>query len=214
MSEKRARQPIVRYVGYEGNNEWTNDEKILLLKGLKKYGHKDVPSIAKLVPSKSPIAVKTMILNTMMAARRSTKPGRKPPINMWLERTSLDDTNSLIPQALKFISLFERHPAAENCGGCDLRAAYDFVSRMTRNQPTAELSTNTRRIIFKAISKTVSKMRLSSPESLFQSINNVTKTASQKDYTRHTKTQSNIGPHKVLQELNKFMVPTEQLRMS
>ncbi|XP_046409725.1 uncharacterized protein LOC124297368 [Neodiprion virginianus] len=212
MSEKRVHQPVVRYKGYEANNEWTNDEKVLLLKGLKKYGHKDISSIAKLVPSKSPVAVKTMILNTMMAARRSTKPGRTPPINMWLERTSLDDTNSLIPQALQFISLFERHPAAANCGGCDLRAAYDYVSRMTRNQPTAELSTNTRRIIFKAISKTVSKMRLSSPESLFQAINNVNKTALQKDYTHNTKTQHNAGPHKVLQELNTFMVPTVQLR--
>lgn len=122
MSGKRKPQPRIQYESYEPpKTVWSKEEKRLLLKGFKKYGHTDIQNLAKLIPSKSQTAIKSMIVNTMTAARRSTRPIKTPPIDMWLEQTSLDDTNSLISQAIYFISLFERHPNPVQCNGCDLR---------------------------------------------------------------------------------------------
>lgn len=119
---KRVSHPVVRYEGLESlNNVWSTADKRALLNALQKHGHMDIKKLSEALPHKSPKAIKNMIVSTMTAARRSTKTGQTPPIDMWLEQASSDETNALIPQALLFISLFERHPPPELCDGCDLR---------------------------------------------------------------------------------------------
>lgn len=215
MSKKRTPQPVIRYEDDQVHNKtWSEADKRVLLSGLKKHGHTDIKSLAKILPNKSPAAIKAMITSLMLAARRSTKENKIPPIDMWLAQSSIDETNSLIPQALSFISMFERHPRPEECGGCDLRAAYDYIYRMTEGHPMVAMPTKTRRIVYRVISKTVSKLRLKSPETLLMLINNLYKSTSRKDYTRRPQRPQKIGPCTLIHELNTFMVPSDQLRIS
>lgn len=90
--------------------KWTRSEKLLLLKGLKLYSHKNVASISTLIPNRSQENIEAMI-NELKIRSKGTKKD-KQPINDWLQSELFKNKNTLIRQALLFICLFEKHSSS------------------------------------------------------------------------------------------------------
>ncbi|XP_012287423.1 uncharacterized protein LOC105703534 isoform X3 [Orussus abietinus] len=102
-----------------GRKPWTVKEKQKLLKGLRKYGHMDIHGMCKVLPGRTPGSIKAKI--NEYASRIRGKGDDLSPLETWLKSDIFQERDSIIPQALKLIQLFEKHPPSEKCAGCDFR---------------------------------------------------------------------------------------------
>ncbi|XP_020709193.2 uncharacterized protein LOC105688161 [Athalia rosae] len=214
MSETSRRRTRTYCKGFHPSTSWTEDEKLVLLDSLKKYGHTNIASIASTLPTKSLAAVRSMINVTMQSVRRDMQQINKSPIDQWLDKTCMDDTNQVISKALLYISMFGNHPCPKDADGFNFRDAYNFLYRMTCGDAVVTLPPATRKRIYAIISKVVSKLRLRPTRKLLQSINHRQQHFnSHKVSGRTNSTKTRVGPCKLLDDLNVFMVPHEQLFM-
>ncbi|XP_034950194.1 uncharacterized protein [Chelonus insularis] len=127
--------------------KWDEDEKTTLLSALQKYGYTDIDNIAKEFPHKTKAAVRAMI-NKLYAIAQKSNTTQSDHIDAWLESEYFSNTNTMIPEALRFISLFEDHPPPEDSAGCDFKALYDLLHRATLGQPFINSTPMTLETIF------------------------------------------------------------------
>ncbi|KAK0180735.1 hypothetical protein PV327_003089 [Microctonus hyperodae] len=113
------------------NIAWTEKEKKTLLAALKKFGYTDIQNISNELPSKSKSALRIMINKLRLAAKKCTS-RRESQIDLWLESGLFDEDDTVIPQILKFISIFENHPSFNENPGCNFKVIYDILSQATR----------------------------------------------------------------------------------
>ncbi|XP_008551961.1 uncharacterized protein LOC103574322 [Microplitis demolitor] len=131
---------------------WDQQEKSILLRALKKYGYTDIDNIAKEFPYKSLAAVRTMINKLHLAAKKNSTV-KKVQLDEWLNSGFFDSTDTMIPEAFKFISIFENHPTPEQSAGCDFRSLYDLLHRTTLGQPPVDITQMTVETLFYVLNK-------------------------------------------------------------
>jgi hypothetical protein len=100
--------------------KWTENEKRILLKGLKKYGSKSVKKLNPLLPSKSTNSILQMIRKYRTIAELGKKDVNSP-LDVWLRSGIFSGENILLSEALLFIHLFEKHPPPEETAGFDIK---------------------------------------------------------------------------------------------
>lgn len=103
---------------FESNIEWSTKDKKILLEALKKYGSEDISAISKMLPNISPENIKSKISEYSQMAE-----GEDELLNKWLKCGLYEPRDSLIPEALLFIQLFEDHPPPSE-SGYDFRYTY------------------------------------------------------------------------------------------
>ncbi|XP_044588233.1 uncharacterized protein LOC123267582 [Cotesia glomerata] len=124
---------------YYKRKHWDEQEKTTLLRALKKYGYKDIENIAKEFPYKTPAAVRTMINKLHLAAKKNSTV-KKVQLDEWLKSGYFNNTDTMIPEALKIISEVEDHPLREQSADCDFMALYDLLHRITQGQPAVDVT--------------------------------------------------------------------------
>lgn len=100
---------------------WSEKDKWKLLRALKKYGYEDLENIYKEFPCKTEGAVKMKINKLHRSAERCNLKKKESQLDAWIDSGLFSDTDDSIPLALKFISLFEKHPSPYDSAGCDFR---------------------------------------------------------------------------------------------
>lgn len=105
---------------------WTEKEKKTLLIALKKFGYTDIQNISNELPSKSKPALRIMINKLRLAAKKCTS-RRENQIDMWLDSGLFNEHDTVIPQILKFISIFENHPSLDKSPGCNFKYVNSLV---------------------------------------------------------------------------------------
>ncbi|KAK0079379.1 hypothetical protein PV325_001340 [Microctonus aethiopoides] len=128
------------------NIPWTEKEKKTLLIALKKFGYTDIQNISNELPSKSKPALRIMINKLRLAAKKCTS-GKENQIDMWLDSGLFNEHDTVIPQILKFISIFENHPSLDKSPGCNFKVIYDILSQATLGIVPADTSQNECEII-------------------------------------------------------------------
>ncbi|XP_015586325.1 uncharacterized protein LOC107263527 [Cephus cinctus] len=152
MTSKKKSNKLSNATDNTATVVWTKAEKCALLKSLKKYGHKDISKIAETIPSKSQSDIKILIDKFTKQARCKKHIKTESPIDNWLASGMFPDTDTLIPEALLFIQLYEKHPPEEQTGGCNLREVYNFLYRMVLGQPTVGISPEVEKTVYYLIS--------------------------------------------------------------
>ena len=99
---------------------WTESEKRLLLKGLKKYGSNNPMKIKLLLPNKTISSIQQMIRKYEAIAELGKK-AVNSPLDVWIRSGLFSGDNTMIPEALLFINKFEDHPPPEETAGFDLK---------------------------------------------------------------------------------------------
>ncbi|XP_033347194.1 uncharacterized protein LOC117232127 [Bombus vosnesenskii] len=110
----------------KSNKLWTNNDKKILLEGLKKYGAENVEAISKMLPNMSFEDIKWKIAEYSEMAEYLYE---HELINNWMNCGMFEPGDSLIPEALLFIHLFEKHPSPSEAEGFNFRAIYNFLYR-------------------------------------------------------------------------------------
>lgn len=99
---------------------WTREEKILLFKAIKSYGHEDINHISEMLPLKSLESISDK-LNDIITSAENTKNAEEYSLSAWLHCGLFDKKPNLLPQALLFIHLFEKQPLITKNSSCDFR---------------------------------------------------------------------------------------------
>lgn len=99
---------------------WTEYEKKVLLRGLREHGSEDIESLQSLLPNKTCISIVRMIRKYQAIAELGKK-NINSPLDIWLRSGLFEDRDSMIPEALLFIHLFEKHPPIEETAGFDVK---------------------------------------------------------------------------------------------
>ncbi|XP_076171900.1 uncharacterized protein LOC143148939 isoform X2 [Ptiloglossa arizonensis] len=102
---------------FKSNIEWNNNDKRILLEALKKYGSENVPAISNMLLHIPPQVIKAKISEYSVMAKDLYE---NELLNKWLKCGLYKPGDSLIPEALLFIQLFENHPPPSELEGCDL----------------------------------------------------------------------------------------------
>ncbi|XP_029047948.2 LOW QUALITY PROTEIN: uncharacterized protein LOC114878370 [Osmia bicornis bicornis] len=123
-------------------------DKKILLEALKKYGSEDISALSRMLPNISPKNIKSKISEYSQMAE-----GEVELLNKWLKCGLYEARDSLIPEALLFIQLFEDHPPPSE-SGYDFRAIYNFLYRSCVEEPPFfDLSSNDTDILYSLLSK-------------------------------------------------------------
>ncbi|KAL2720414.1 hypothetical protein V1478_010680 [Vespula squamosa] len=136
--------------------KWTRSEKLLLLKGLKLYSHKNVASISTLITNRSQENIEAMI-NELKIRSKAAKKDKQPLINDWLQSEPFKNKNTLIRQALLFICLFEKHSSSTD-RIYDYREIYRFLYKLTCGYETPKLPEQNQEILYEALSEVIKKI--------------------------------------------------------
>ncbi|XP_034184447.2 uncharacterized protein LOC117606269 [Osmia lignaria lignaria] len=133
---------------FESNMEWSTKDKKILLEALKKYGSEDISALSRMLPNISPKNIKSKISEYSQMAE-----GEVELLNKWLKCGLYEPRDSLLPEALLFIQLFEDHPPPSE-SGYDFRAIYNFLYRSCVEEPPFfDLSSNDTDILYSLLSK-------------------------------------------------------------
>ncbi|XP_031840744.1 uncharacterized protein LOC116430563 [Nomia melanderi] len=135
--------------------EWSDADKRTLLEALKKHGSNNITAISKMLPCISPENIKLKIseYSTMANNLYETE-----ILDEWLNSGIYKPGDSLIPEALLFIYLFEDHPTTE-ADGYDFRAIYKFLYRSCFEQPShLDLSEKDLNLLYYALYKVQNKV--------------------------------------------------------
>ncbi|XP_047345229.1 uncharacterized protein LOC124947296 [Vespa velutina] len=135
---------------------WTRSEKLLLLKGLKLYSHKNVASISTLIPNRSQENIEAMI-NELKIKSKAIKKDKQPLINNWLQSEPFKNKNTLIRQALLFICLFEKHSSSTD-RIYDYREIYRFLYKLSCGCEIPKLSDQNQEILYESLSEVIQKI--------------------------------------------------------
>lgn len=102
--------------------KWATKDKEILLQALKKYGSKNIEAISKLLPNIASQEIKTKISEYSELAKLLYE---DELLNKWLNCGLYKPGDSLIPQALLFIQLFENQPSTSESDGYDFRYVHN-----------------------------------------------------------------------------------------
>ncbi|CAL7940114.1 unnamed protein product [Xylocopa violacea] len=105
-------------------NKWNSKNKKILLEALKRYGPENIEAISKMLPSISSQDIKLKISEYSEEARKLYE---DELLNKWLNCGLYKSEDSLIPEALLFIYLFEDHPPPSEMDGYNIKAIYNFL---------------------------------------------------------------------------------------
>ncbi|KAK9294295.1 hypothetical protein QLX08_011047 [Tetragonisca angustula] len=110
----------------KSNTKWTNNDKKILLEGLKKYGSENIEAISEMLPNITFEDIRWKIAEYSEMAEHLYE---HKLINNWINCGLFESGDSLVPEALLFIHLFEKHPSPSETEGFDFRAIYNFLYR-------------------------------------------------------------------------------------
>ncbi|CAK9816519.1 hypothetical protein ANTPLA_LOCUS9000 [Anthophora plagiata] len=138
------------------NIKWNNKDKKILLEALKKYGSENIEAISKMLPNIPSQVIKSKISEYSLMAEHLCE---NELLNNWLKCGLYHPGDSLIPQALLFIQLFEEHPRPSEAEGYDIRAIYNFLYRSCFEQLSYfDLSSKDRDLLCFLLSKVEQKL--------------------------------------------------------
>lgn len=106
------------------NTKWNIKDKKILLEALQKYGSENIDAISKMLPNISLEDIKSTISKYSEIAKNLYE---EELLNKWLKCGLYQPEDSLIPEALLFIQLFENHPSPSELEGYDIRYVYMCV---------------------------------------------------------------------------------------
>lgn len=133
---------------------WSNNDKEILLAALEKYGSENIQAISKMLPKISPREIKSKILEYSEIAADLEN---HQCLDNWLKLYQPGD--SMIPEALLFISLFEEHPPPSKLEGHDIGAIYNFLYRSCYEETSlCDLSPKDRNLLFLLMAKVQQKV--------------------------------------------------------
>lgn len=101
--------------------EWDSHDKTVLLDALNKYGSKDIAAISKMLPNMPAEAIRSKISEYSTIAERLYE---NELIDKWTECGLYKPGDSVVPEALLCIGLFEDHPSPSEAGGYDFRYVF------------------------------------------------------------------------------------------
>ena len=99
---------------------WTVKDKMILYDALNKYGHKDIENIWSMLPHKTKGSLRIMI-NKLMRKAKLMFNEHAETLDTWFNSGLFADQTYPIPEVLKFIALFEKHPTVEESAGFDFK---------------------------------------------------------------------------------------------
>ena len=102
----------------KSNTKWTNNDKKILLEGLKKYGSENIEAISEMLPNITFEDIRWKIAEYSEMAEHLYE---HKLINNWINCGLFESGDSLVPEALLFIHLFEKHPSPSETEGFDFR---------------------------------------------------------------------------------------------
>ncbi|XP_015125063.1 uncharacterized protein LOC107046854 [Diachasma alloeum] len=181
FTKKHTEFPIEK----EKRTRWTDEDKEKLLSALKKYGYKDIDKICKDVPNKTKGAVRTFISKLNKEARASSYL-RERHVAHWVHTGSIQAPDTVVSQALKFISLFEEHPQPDECAGCDFRALYAVLSKVTLGHPPVDISRMTHETISYVMAKVIHEVWPYHQPEITEYIENMEQKKTRKTYSRRS----------------------------
>ncbi|XP_012058587.1 PREDICTED: uncharacterized protein LOC105621742 [Atta cephalotes] len=83
----------------------------------------------------------------------------KPSIVGWLRSNLFEESEYNVPMALLFISLYEQHSLPhQKETECDFSEVYQFLYKMTTNQPASQLSRNSAIVLHKLLSEIIDEI--------------------------------------------------------
>ncbi|XP_018372402.1 PREDICTED: uncharacterized protein LOC108767170 isoform X2 [Trachymyrmex cornetzi] len=83
----------------------------------------------------------------------------KPSIVGWLRSNVFEESECNVPMALLFIALYEQHSLPhQKKTECDFSEVYQFLYKMTTNQPAPQLSHNSATVLHKLLSEIIEEV--------------------------------------------------------
>ncbi|KOC60686.1 hypothetical protein WH47_07429 [Habropoda laboriosa] len=155
--QQKSDNYVTKSSNYESksNVKWSNKDKRILLEALKKYGSENVGAISKMLPNIPLQDIKTKIFEYSLMAKYLCE---NELLNNWLKCGLYHPEDSLIPEALLFIQLFEDHPSPSETEGYNIRAIYNFLYRSCFEQLSYyDLSSKDRDLLCFLLSKVEQK---------------------------------------------------------
>ncbi|XP_076284555.1 uncharacterized protein LOC143211034 isoform X1 [Lasioglossum baleicum] len=137
-SLRKNKKRKVHQIKEESKQSWSNTDKRTLLEALKKYGDENILAISEMLPHISPVNIKLKISEYSDLASIS----QENELDKWLNYGIYEPGDSLIPEALLFISLFEGQPSPVDADGYDFRAIYNFLYHLCLEESPSDLSEN------------------------------------------------------------------------
>ncbi|XP_053974284.1 uncharacterized protein LOC128885931 [Hylaeus anthracinus] len=158
---RKRKEQISNKSEVESRNEsrssikWSNRDKRILLEALKKYGSENITAISNTLLHIPPEAIKSKIAEYSGMAEELQE---NELLNNWLNCGSYKPGDSLIPEALLFIQLFENHPSPSEVEGYDFKAIYKFLYHSCLEQTSFfDLSRKDRNMLCSSLSKVENK---------------------------------------------------------
>lgn len=108
----------------KSNTKWNIKDKKILLEALQKYGSENIDAISKMLPNIPLEDIKSTISKYSETAKNLYE---DELLNKWLKCGLYQPEDSLIPEALLFIQLFENHPSPSELEGYDIRYIYIYI---------------------------------------------------------------------------------------
>lgn len=118
-----------------------------------KHGCYDYKAIAKEFPEFTKTTVKNMVLKMIQKSKSTSTNNDSNKITGWKNTKLYSNQNMMITKALKFMSLFEKHPSPDECAGCDFSALYNFLSNATLGRHVLHSSTMTHETLWNVIQR-------------------------------------------------------------
>ncbi|KAG7211287.1 hypothetical protein KM043_010589 [Ampulex compressa] len=152
--------------------QWPDCIKIAFLRALKKYGHKNVRLLSKELPGVPTKDIRAMI-NKYQTISRFVIKEKQSPLSQWLLCGLFKPEESVLPQALLYICLFEKHPTPLECKNCDFRAIYNFLYCLSSGQTLPNLSPATERVLYGLLSDIMNQVWPASQKEIFDYLGNI-----------------------------------------
>lgn len=108
----------------ESNVEWSDNDKRILLEALKTHGSKNILVISKMLPNIPPHLIRLKIAEYSKIAEDKYE---HELLNKWLGSGVYEPGDSLVPEALLCIALFEDHPPPSEAEGYDFKYMLQVV---------------------------------------------------------------------------------------
>ncbi|KAF7990149.1 hypothetical protein HCN44_009884 [Aphidius gifuensis] len=127
---------------------WSVEQKKRLLSAMMKHGCSNYKAIAKEFSEFTKTTVKNMIL--LMIKKAETEQ-YSYSIRDWKNVKLYSNKKPIITKALKYISLFEKHPSTDKCAGCDFQALYNCLSNATVGRQVLQSSAMTHETLWHVV---------------------------------------------------------------
>ncbi|XP_071648925.1 uncharacterized protein [Temnothorax longispinosus] len=128
------------------------ENTIMILNALFRHGCQDLPF--NVIPGMSMKEYHSKMESALELTETAVK--NKPSIVDWLRSGLFEEDECNVPLALLFIALYEQHPSPEDDREdveCNFRELYQFLHKVTTNQPVPHLSRNSANVLYKLLSE-------------------------------------------------------------